>query len=82
MTREEAEEYVGTSPALSEEEAFREFLEREVSSNFRHGGLHVKERSAAQAGLVTSSILLVCFSFFSASADPDFARHCCCMEYR
>ena len=30
MTRQEAEEYVGTSPALSEEEAFREFLEREV----------------------------------------------------
>eukprot|EP00903_Cladosiphon_okamuranus_P008879 g8501.t1 len=29
MTREEAQEYVGTSPALSEEEAFREFLERE-----------------------------------------------------
>eukprot|EP00752_Nemacystus_decipiens_P004907 g4466.t1 len=29
MSPEEAEEYVGTSPALSEEEAFREFLERE-----------------------------------------------------
>ncbi|CAM9109096.1 unnamed protein product [Pylaiella littoralis] len=29
MTREEAEGFVGASPALSEEEAFREFLERE-----------------------------------------------------
>lgn len=45
MTREEAEEYVGTSPALSEEEAFRAFLEREV--RVWYAGVQIRPSSIA-----------------------------------
>jgi len=73
ITPAEAEGFVGNSRALAEEEAFREFLEREVSDRASHLGEKARERKGTVGQQSVPLDIPPPFIFFSFQREFIFA---------